>query len=104
MIVACIVHGILILLFLTLGVLFAKGRGQKLIAGYNTMSESERERVDEQKLLKIMRNGMFVFAGCMALALIGTLTGIRPLIEAGAVLLIIAAVVMVILANTKAKR
>ena len=104
MVAACIIYGILILLFLALGVLFARGRGQKLIAGYNTMSESERERVDEQKLLKIMRNGMFVFAGCMALSLIGALTGIRPLMDLGAVLLVVEAVVLVILANTKAKR
>ena len=104
MVAACIIYGILILLFLALGVLFARGRGRKLIAGYNTMSESERERVDEQKLLKIMRNGMFVFAGCMALALIGALTGIRPLMDLGAVLLVVEAVVLVILANTKAKR
>ncbi len=104
MLIACIVHGILILLFLVLGVLFAKGKGQKLIAGYNTMSEREREKIDETKLMRIMRNGMFVFAGCMALALIGTLTGVRSLIEAGTVLLIITAVVMVVLANTKAKR
>ena len=104
MIIACIVHGVLILLFLIMGVLFAKGKGQKLIAGYNTMSEREREKIDETKLLRIMRNGMFVFTGCEVLALIGTLTGVRPLIETGILLLIIAAVAMVILANTKAKR
>ena len=92
MIAACIVYGILILLFLVMGVLFAKGKGQKLIAGYNTMSEREREKIDETKLLRIMRNGMFVFAGCEVLALIGTLTGVRPLIETGILLLIIAAV------------
>ena len=101
---ACIVFGILILLFLALGVLFAKGRGQKLIAGYNTMSQREKERIDETKLLKIMGNGMFAFAGCMALCLIGALTGIRPLMDLGAVLLIANAVILVIRANTKARR
>ena len=104
MVAACIIYGILILLFLGLGVLFARGRGQKLIAGYNTMSEREREKIDETKLMRIMRNGMFVFAGCMALSLIGALTGIRPLMDLGAVLLVVEAVVLVILANTKAKR
>ena len=54
--------------------------------------------------MRIMRSGMFAFAGCMALALIGTLTGIRPLMDLGAVLLVVEAVVLVILANTKAKR
>ena len=104
MVAACIIYGLLILLFLVLGVLFARGRGQKLIAGYNTMSEREREKIDETKLMRIMRNGMFVFAGCMALSLIGALTGIRPLMDLGAVLLVVEAVVLVILANTKAKR
>lgn len=104
MVAACILYGVLILLFLALGILFAKGRGKKLIAGYNTLSERERERIDEQKLLKIMGNGMFVFAGCMALSLIGALTGVKPLMEAGAVLLVVAAVVLVVRANTKAKR
>ena len=46
MVAACIIYGILILLFLVLGSLFARGRGRKLIAGYNTMSEREREKIE----------------------------------------------------------
>ena len=96
------VRAVMILLFLALGVVFACGKGRWLIAGYNTMSERERARYDEKKLMRIMRNGMFAFAGCQLLSLMGSLLGYRLLEYAGYGLFAAAAVVLIIRANTGA--
>ena len=99
-----LVFGSMVVLFLILGVLFRQGKGKGLIAGYNTMSERERARYDETKLMKIMSRGMFSFACCMALSLAGVLLHRAQLVSAGFGLLAVAAIVLVVLINTKAKR
>ena len=104
MLSAVIVLVLLACLFLLLGFVFGKGKGQWLIAGYNTMSERERAKVDENKLLKLMSGSMFAFAGCMAVSVLGALLGSRSLVNAGFGLLTVGAVVLVILANTKTKK
>ena len=104
MVAPCIVFGAVLLLFLALGVGFSRGRGQGLIAGYNTMSAREREKVDEKKLMRVMSGGMVSLAGCTAVSLVGMLTGIRPLLYAGFILFIAAIVVLVIRANTGVKK
>ena len=40
--------------FVGLGVLFSKGKGAFLIAGYNTASRSEKENYDEKALCRFM--------------------------------------------------
>ena len=104
MLTALIIQGIMILIFLVLGVIFALGKGWKLIAGYNTMSEKERARYDEKKLLRVMSGGMFAFAACMGLSLIGMLLDREQLVMTGYALLVVVAVVVLILANTRAKK
>ena len=104
MVAACIVFGAVALLFLALGVGFSRGKGQGLIAGYNTMSAREREKVDEKKLMRVMSGGMFSLAGCTAVSLVGMLTGICPLLYAGFSLFIAAIVVLVIRANIGTKK
>ena len=104
MIAACIIQGIMILLFAGLGSLFARGKGQNLIAGYNMASEAERAKYDEKKLLRICRNGMFAFAGCIALSLVGTLIDSRLLMNGSYALFFIAAIILVVRANTAAKK
>ena len=101
---ACIVYGAMILLFVLFGVLFACGKGQSLIAGYNTASEWERRKYDEKKLLRIMRNGMFALAGCMAVSLIGLLLDNRAILWIGHGLFLAAIIVLVVRANTGAKK
>ncbi len=101
---AIIFYGIMILIFLLFGLAFARGKGQGLIAGYNTMSAREREKYDEAKLMKVMSRGMFALAGCMVLSLIGTLAGSRLLMFGGYALLLITAIVLAVLANTKTKK
>ena len=45
---------ILAILFFVLSILFFCGKGSQLIAGYNTMSEQEKEQFDKAKICKAM--------------------------------------------------
>lgn len=81
-------HGIMTLVFLALGVIFALGKGAFLIAGYNIMSKEEKARYDEKKMLKNMSIMMFICAACMAVGFIGALVEKQWLITTGFCLLI----------------
>ena len=48
--------------FVGLGVLFSKGKGAFLIAGYNTASRSEKENYDEKALCRFMGKLMAAMA------------------------------------------
>lgn len=56
------------LIFIVLGLLIKYGKLYMLIAGYNTMSKEEQQKVDIQGIANVFRNGMF---GMAALLLIG---------------------------------
>ena len=47
-----LIHGIIAGVLILLGVLFLNGKGSFLIAGYNTASKAEKEKMDEKKLCK----------------------------------------------------
>ena len=47
------------LLFVLLGILIKYGKMNFLIAGYNTMSKEERDKVDIKKLANLFKNTMF---------------------------------------------
>ena len=49
--------------FITLGILFGKGKGLSLIAGYNTLPREEQEKYDTKALARCMGKMMFALAG-----------------------------------------
>ena len=57
------IHGGMLLVFLLLGLVFSRGKGAFLIAGYNTASRAEKERYDEKALCRFMGKLMFALAG-----------------------------------------
>ena len=57
--------------FVLLGVLFSRGKGAFLIAGYNTASAAERARYDEKALCRFMGKLMFALAACQAVMGLG---------------------------------
>lgn len=69
MTVLLIVHGVMAGIFTGLGILFFKGKGSFLIAGYNTASKAEKENIDEKKLCKYMGKLMFSLAGSVLVIL-----------------------------------
>lgn len=57
------IHCGVILLFLFLGLVFSRGKGAFLIAGYNTASREEKAKYDEKALCRCMGKLMFALAG-----------------------------------------
>ena len=87
-------------LFVGLGILFSKGKGAFLIAGYNTMPRAKKERYDKNALCRFMGKLMFALAACWVPVALGAVLDMDWLYGAGiaAYLLVIAA--GVIYANT----
>ncbi|MBR1504070.1 MAG: DUF3784 domain-containing protein [Prevotella sp.] len=88
--------------FLILAVIFLMGKGDKLIAGYNTLSEEERKEVNIHRLRILMAIFCVITAGfCTLMFFIGKNRN-SALIAGGIFILI--TFVFVILANTWAKK
>ena len=69
--------------FVGLGVLFSKGKGAFLIAGYNTMPRAKKERYDQRALCRFMGKLMFALAGCWCPVVLGTVLDLGWLLGAG---------------------
>ena len=65
MIVAVVINGLIIGLFIVLGITFSSGKGSFLIAGFNTMPKEEKEKYDKVALCKFMGKMMFAIAFSM---------------------------------------
>ena len=75
MLVMWIVFGLTSLLMIVMGVLFIKGKGGNLLAGYNTMSEEEKEKYDKPALLKAAGKLMILCALLMLVIPVGIQLG-----------------------------
>ena len=95
---------IMTLIFLTLGAVFASGKGADLIAGYNTLSEEKKRQYDEKKLLKNMSLMMFSLAGCTVIGLAGSVAGLRWLLSLETVLFIACIVFFLIRLNRNSRK
>lgn len=100
MLVLLISHGILISLFIVLGIIFSCGKGAFLIAGYNTSSKEEKSHTDKKLLLRFMGKLMFLLAGCWLIIALGDGFHIISLHIIGIVLAVISTVSAVVYANT----
>ncbi len=93
---------VLIVLFLVLAVIFLMGKGDKLIAGYNTAPEEIRQQVDIKRLRILM-----AIVTAITAVFCGVLTAIGEDIIKGIVatlIFIVITFIIVILANTWAKK
>ena len=57
-----VIHLIVVCSLIVLGILFSKGKGAFLIAGYNTASAQKKAKTDEKKLCRFMGKLMFALA------------------------------------------
>ena len=97
-----IVTGIIAVLFLVFAIVFLMGKGDKLIAGYNTASEEERKTIDIKRLRIVMAVLMVVTAVfCTIPPLLGN--DKNSILVATAIFVVIT-IVGVIIANTWAKK
>ena len=90
------------ILFIVLAIILLMGKGDKLIAGYNTASEEERKRVDIKRLRIVVAILMVITAVFCAIL---PLTGNNKTSQLAATGIFIAiTIVGVIVANTWAKK
>ena len=61
-----------IAVFLLLGLVFSRGKGAFLIAGYNTYSKEKKAKYDEKALCRFMGKLMFALAGTWVPVALGT--------------------------------
>ena len=89
-------------LFIILAIVFYLGKGDKLIAGYNTASEEERKKVNIQRLRILMSCiSVITAAFCVSMPIVGN--NIQAQLGAAAVFMAVI-IFVVILANTWAKK
>ncbi|MBR2184697.1 MAG: DUF3784 domain-containing protein [Prevotella sp.] len=90
------------LLFIVLAIVFILGKGDKLIAGYNTASEEERKQINIRRL-RILMSGISVITAtfCATMPIIGN--NLKAQLGIAAVFIIVI-VFVIILANTWAKK
>ena len=94
-----VVNLIVIAFFVLMGILFARGKGAGLIAGYNTMSAREKEKYDKKKLCKAMAKLMCALGACWAVLAAGIIFQVKWLHWVGMILLFAAAIGGAILIN-----
>ncbi len=88
--------------FIVFAVIFIMGKGDKLIAGYNTASEEERQKVNIKRL-RLLMAGISIFTACFCAVL--PIFGKNSNVAIGASMALIAAtIIVVILANTWARK
>jgi len=88
-----VIHLVIVAINILLGVLFARGKGASLIAGYNTMPRTEREKVDKKKLCKAMSRLMFILAACWLVVAASEVFHTLILLWVGLALFLVAAIV-----------
>jgi hypothetical protein len=97
-----IVTGIIAVLFLVFAIVFLMGKGDKLIAGYNTASEEERAKVNIKRLRILMAIISVITAGYVSIL---PLIGDNPQDQmVGMFVFFAITILFVILANTWAKK
>ena len=102
MIIKDIFVGFLAILFLVLAIVFLMGKGDKLIAGYNTASEEERAKINIKRLRVLMAILSVITAGYVSIL---PIIGDNPQDQmVGMFVFFAITIIFVILANTWAKR
>ena len=102
MITKTIVTGIIAVLFLVFAIVFLMGKGDKLIAGYNTASEEEKRKVDIHKLRILMAIISVITAGYVSIL---PVIGDNPQDQmVGMFVFFAITILFIILANTWAKK
>ena len=90
----------MILTFLLLGLVFSRGKGAFLIAGYNTAPKREKEKYDEKALCRFMGKLMLALAACWLLVLLSAVLEQIALLAVGLVLFLLLIAAGVVYANT----
>lgn|SRR5690625_946551 len=90
---------ILIVLFIVIGFYFSSGKGEFLIAGFNTMPKEEQEKYDSVALCKFMGKMMFIYTFCLSLWLIAHVIDEKILFYIGLVLFMMVTIFSLVYMN-----
>lgn len=91
---------VLIVLFLGLAILFINGKGEFLIAGYNTMPDKEKQKYDTVRLCKFMGKSMFALTFSMIIWGLSDLFGMPFLFYVGLGIFLGSVVFMIVYMNS----
>lgn len=95
-----IVSLFVLVLFLILAIVFSKGKGAFLIAGYNTLPDKEKEKYNEAELCKFMGKMMYGICFSILLWILSDIFEIQILLVIGVVLFVALILFLLIYANT----
>ena len=98
--VGVIVNIIIMIPMLLLAITFSKGKGAFLIAGYNTMPESEKKKINEIEMCKFMSKIMYGICLSLLLFALSELLVLQILFIIGFVLCIGLVVFAVVYSST----
>ncbi len=98
--VLMIIMTVTILVFVLIGLLFINGKGDWLIAGYNTMPAEQKDTYDTPALLKFMGKTMFALAFWMVWWMVSVLSGLDWIFAVSLVLFIGTVAFSIIYINT----
>ena len=90
-------------LLLVISIILLSGHGSTLIAGYNTTSKKEKERIDQKKLCRIVGAGLLPIAVLVLIMAIFLDTLPSFFVYIFVFFTLLDAVAIVILANTRTK-
>ena len=76
---------VIIILFLLLAIFLMYGKGSFLIAGYNTLSQEEKEKYDQKALCRSVGKLLFSIVFCMLLMLAADLFNQSYLLTIGGI-------------------
>lgn len=100
-VVGALVNLVILIPFLIFAMILSKGKGAFLLAGYNTMSESEKAQYNEVALCKFMGKIMYGVSFCILLFAISDIVENQVLFIITLVLLISIIIFALIYTNTK---
>lgn len=89
-----------VLLFLVLSIVFLRGHGAFLIAGYNTLPKEQRDRYDSHAMCRFMGKIMLALAICMLVMALSEPLAYTALLYIGLGLFFAVIVFTLIYANT----
>jgi len=91
---------LLMILFIILSIVLYQGKGNFLIAGYNTLPKEEQEKYDTKALGRFMGKSMFAISAVIGLWTIASYYMIEWLFNVGLGLMILIVLFMVVYVNT----
>ena len=86
--------------FLILATVLSKGKGASMLAGYNTMSDSEKAQYDEVAMCKFMGKIMYGISFSLLLFLLGNLLENEVVFAIGIILFLALIIIALVYANT----